>query len=214
MTKEALERFRAGVAKYGWYDYREGDDYDLAPLKDLDAQELDRVVADLEEKTAPDWPEVEVLKEVNTERSLALLRRWLTTPNIGCRVPAALVLIERGRMAAEEVEALILSWMPEAEIMNGLIALDRLIKRNLTDRVKAMVVWCARCGKLDARLHYAALAHFLYGVSATELEWGRRPFYFNLHDEATADAAYEKLCQDVRLSPAEVALAISGRPGH
>jgi hypothetical protein len=94
--------------------------------------------------------------------------------------------------------------MPEAEIMNGLVALDRLLKRYCSDRVKAMVVWCARHGKPDARLHYAALAHRLYGVTATELEWGRRPFYFQLKDEATADAAYEKLCLEVGLSPARV----------
>jgi hypothetical protein len=198
MPSTALATFLRSVNEYGWYQYREGEGYDLAALRQVPDEERARVIELMEAVADPDWIHVEVLDLIGTARCLEILRRWTELGRVVCRMCSLSALHRRKQVDEAFAEAVVLRALGEMTIVNGMTHVLEWAKVLPTPRVKRMVLWCSLHGHEDVRVHCAALAHHLYGVVDTDFDWSQRPLYLQFNDAKTAGPAYERLCRDVQ----------------
>ena len=197
MTSDAFAKFQKSIRDYGWYQYREGDGYDLEALRNITPSEAEQVIDQMEASTSPDWVAVEVLETIGTERCIKTLEKWTRTQGVICRMSSLSALHKRKMVDDINAEEIILKALSEATIINGMTRVLAWAKKVPTTKIKKKVLWCALHGHEDIRAHCAALAHYLYGVTKEEFEMNKRSFYFQFNDIKTVKSAYHQLCIDV-----------------
>ncbi len=197
MTGNAFQKFQKSIRDYGWYQYREGEGYDLEALRQITPVESEQVIDQMKAVASPDWVAVEVLETIGTDRCLKILKKWTMTQGVVCRMCSLSALHRRKIVDDIYAEKIVMKALSEATIINGMTRVLAWTKMVPTTKIKRKVLWCALHGHEDIRAHCAALAHFLYGVTKEDFDMDRKSFYLQFNNLETAKSAYRQLCIDV-----------------
>jgi len=199
---ETYQRFLESL-KIDFYKWHDGIGYDLDALRQLEPAEKAEAEKLFLRRGCQDWRDVEALNVLGTPPAIAELKAALTNPRFEIRISAADKLVHSGHITPADVERILVQTIPEVTIMNGLSFTFRLAEQFPTEAVRRVVLKTAMYGQDDARVHAAALAEYLYGVSKSSFDFERRDLYlrFNEKNPALRRAAYLELCRNVGVDP-------------
>ncbi len=198
-TGKAYDRFMESM-KIDFYKWHDGIGYDLDALNELDDRELQELEALLISRKDSDWRDVEALAALNTPPSIQALRDTLASPNRECRLMAARYLKDLN--IEDHIEEVVVRTLPETTIGDGMSYALMLAKLYPTENIRRQVLRCALIGKDDIRVHCAAMALFLYGVSKSEFDCDFKIIYeFHEKDVEARRRIFERLCAMVGVGP-------------
>lgn len=202
MTKSAFDKFRRSMS-IGYMEWHEGIGYDLDALSALDARELSAAEDLLLARHAADWRDIEALDHIGSSKALEELRRALGSKALDIRIEAARRLALRKLLSQGEIEAIVVTALATATILDGMVKTLDFAAAHPSPRVRSELLRCAVDGNEDIRAHAAALVHFLHGGSASAFDWKFRPLYlrFNSRDRTERLAAYRELCSLMGVAP-------------
>ena len=199
-TGKAYDRFMESM-KIDFYKWHDGIGYDLDALNELDNRELQEIESLLISRKDSDWRDVEGLAALNTPFSIQALRDTLSSPNRECRLMAARFLKDMN--IEDHIEEVVVRTLPETTIGDGMSYALMLAKLYPTENIRREVLRCALIGKDDIRVHCAAMALFLYGVSKSEFDTDFKVIYeFHEKDMEARGRIFERLCAMVGVNPA------------
>lgn len=195
MAAEDLARFCESM-NIGYMEWRDGIGYDLDALARLTPEEMSVAEDSIVQRGIRDWRDVEALIRIESPRAITEIESAVSSTDLNLRVAATAALERTGRLSAAQVESIILRTLPLVTIPNGMVRALRLAESHATKEVRRALLWNARHGNADIRVHAAALVHFLYGKSSSNFDWAHRPFYlrFGSADPDERERAYTELC--------------------
>ncbi|BCY17463.1 MAG: HEAT repeat domain-containing protein [Chloroflexi bacterium] len=201
-TGKAYDRFMESM-KIDYYKWHDGIGYDLDALNELDSSELKQVEDLLISRKDRDWRDVEALAALNTPGSIQALRDTLTSPNLECRLMAVRYLKDLG--IEDHIEEVIVQTLPQTSIGDGMTYALTLAKLYQTENIRRAVLRSAFTGKDDIRVHCAAMALYLYGISKSDFDKDFKIiFEFHEKDFNARKRIFERLCAMVRVNPVDV----------
>jgi hypothetical protein len=193
------DRFMESM-KIDYYKWHDGVGYDLDALNELDGDELKKVEDLLISRKDSDWRDVEGLAALNTPFAIQALRECLNSPNLECRLFAVRFLKEMN--IEDHIEEVLVRTLPETTIGNGLTYALYLAKMYTTDNIRHAILRCALTGNDDIRLHCAAMALYLYGISRSDFDTDFKIIYeFREKDISVRQGIFERLCAMVGVNP-------------
>lgn len=197
----ALERFHKSM-RIGYLEWHDGIGYDLDALIQMNNEDLRTIEALLISRKDRDWRDVEGLAALGTTRSVAALHECLHSSNNDVKLFAVKFL--REMEIADRVEEVVLETLPHTKIGEGMtFALD-LAEKYPTERIKQKVLWCSLNGNDDIRIHCAAMALYLYGVSTSNFDSNYRViFEFREPSRAKRLKSFFELCGYIGVDPEE-----------
>lgn len=199
---KAYERFMESM-KIDFYKWHDGVGYDLDALNEMNSAELQQVEDLLISRKDSDWRDVEALAALNTPFSIQALRDCLASPNVECRLFAVRFLKELG--IEDHIEELVVRTLPETTIGNGLTYALFLAKTYPTEKIRREVLCAALTGNDDIRLHCAAMALFLYGISRSDFDTEYKIIYeFREKELPVRRDIFARLCAMVGVNPDEL----------
>ncbi len=198
----ALQRFLKSM-RIGFIEWHDGISYDLEALKEMSPAELKTVEELILARKDSDWRDVETLAALNSPASIQALRECLYSPNLDARLFAARFLKEMG--IEERVEEVLLVTLPQTRIGEGMTYALALIEDYPSERLRRKVLWCSLEGNDSIRVHCAALALFLYGITTETFDTHFPIVYeFNEPQRARRVPFFEELCRMVHVDPADI----------
>ena len=199
---KAYDRFMESM-KIDFYKWHDGIGYDLDALNELDNREIRELEALLISRKDSDWRDVEALAALNTPFSIQALRDALASPNRECRLMAARFLKDMN--IDDHIEEVVVRTLPETTIGDGMSYALMLAKLYPSENIRREVLRCAQIGKDDIRVHCAAMALFLYGVSKSEFDYDFKIIYeFHEKDVEARRRIFERLCVMVGVDPSSI----------
>ena len=206
MASPDFLRFRASM-NIGYDEWRDGTGYDLEALQRLAEDERELAMKLLLARHAADWRDIEALDCLGSPRALAEIEDALDSRDITVRIHAAEALVQRKLLGDARIEAIILTALQSTTILDGMVTVLRFAEAHPTDRVRQKLLWCARHGHDDVRVHAAALADFLYGHASSAFDAASSPLYLRFGSQRPEErqAALIDLCGGIGVDPASVA---------
>jgi hypothetical protein len=199
---KAYDRFMESM-KIDYYKWHDGVGYDLDALNELNSTELKQVEDLLISRKDSDWRDVEALAALSTPFSIQALRDCLASPNVECRLFAVRFLKELN--IEDHIEEVLVRTLPETTIGNGLTYALYLAKTYPTEKIRRAVLRCALTGNDDIRVHCAAMALFLYGISRSDFDTEYKIIYeFHEKDLSVRQRIFARLCAMVGVNPADL----------
>jgi hypothetical protein len=188
----------------GYEQWHDGIGYDLEALGRLADDERQLALDLLVAQKAADWRDIEALDCLGSQEAIKHIEDGLKSKDITVRIEAAERLARRALLSDAKIESLIIDALDATTLLNGMVRALAFAEAHPTTNVRRKLLWCARHGHDDIRVHAAALAHFLYGGSSTAFDWSFRPLYlrFGSEDEKERQAALIELCRSVDVDPA------------
>jgi hypothetical protein len=201
-SKTPLQRFHQSM-RIGYLEWHEAIGYDLDALTQMSPYDLKTIEALLISRKDQDWRDVEALAALNTPRTIAALQECLHSNNNDVKLFAVKFLKEME--IADRVEEVVLETLPETKIGEGMtFALD-LAKTYPTERIRQKVLWCSLNGNDDIRIHCAALALYLYGVTTSDFDSSYAViFEFREPSRAKRLKPFIELCGLIGVDPVEL----------
>lgn len=201
-TGSAYDRFMESM-KIDFYKWHDGIGYDLDALNELDNHELKQVEELLISRKDSDWRDVEALAALNTPFSIQALRDTLASPNLECRLMAVRYLKDLN--IEDHIEEVVVRTLPETSIGDGMSYALMLAKLYQTENICRAVLRSALTGKDDIRVHCAAMALYLYGISKSDFDTDFKIIYeFHEKDLEARKRIFERLCAMVGVNPASL----------
>jgi hypothetical protein len=206
MPSADFVKFRDSM-NIGYEEWHDGIGYDLEALGRLAGEEQRAAETTLLGRGVADWRDVDALDCLGSPGALVALSAALSASDVNVRLQAAKRLHERKLLSDGELETLVIAALDSATISNGMVKILDMAEAHPTNAIRQKLLWCARHGHDDIRVHAAALVHFLYGQSTSAFDWANRPLYlrFGESDPSERDAALAELCRDIAVDPASVA---------
>ncbi|NSW54235.1 MAG: hypothetical protein HPY85_17165 [Anaerolineae bacterium] len=184
-----------------YYKWHDGIGYDLHALRQLRGAEQQQAEDLLVANRHRDWREVEALAALATPRAIQALHDCLESPNNDVCLFAARYLKEMG--IADCVEAVVVATLPRTRIGYGMTYALALARDYPGERIRETVLRCALHGNDDIRIHCAAMALHLYGVTEQEFDPAFPVIYaVGTQAEPQRRAAFAELCRLVGQDPA------------
>jgi hypothetical protein len=169
----------------------------------LNSADLKQVEDLLISRKDSDWRDVEGLAALNTPFSIQALKECLVSPDLECRLFAAKFLKEMN--IEDHIEEVVVNTLAQTSIGNGMTYALYLAKTYPTERIRQAVLRCTLLGNDDIRVHCAAMALFLYGVSKSEFDYDFKIIYeFHEKDFETRKQIFERLCAMVGVNPIDL----------
>ncbi len=198
----ALERFLKSM-NIGFIEWHDGIGYDLDALTEMPPAELNYVEKIILPRKDRDWRDVETLAALNTPASIQALKECLDSPNNDARLFAVRLLKEMN--IEDKIEEVILDILPKTKIGDGLTYALSLAEKYPTEAIRRKVLWCALNGHNDIRIHCAAMALYLYGVSTITFD-NRYPLIFEFREplRVLRLKPFRQLCSLVGVDPASL----------
>ncbi len=201
-TGNAYRRFMESM-NIDFYKWHDGIGYDLDALNELDNDELKELETLLISRKDSDWRDVEALAALNTPFSIQALRDTLTSPNLECRLMAVRYLKDLN--IEDHIEEVVVRTLPETTIGDGMSYALMLAKLYQTEKIRRAVLCSALTGKDDIRVHCAAMALYLYGVSKSDFDTDFKIIYeFHERDLEVRKQIFERLCAMVGINPVDL----------
>jgi hypothetical protein len=199
-----FDKFMASM-QIGYEQWHDGIGYDLEALAQVTGDERRQVEALLISRTDPDWRDIEALDQLGTPEALAYIERALQAKEITTRIEAAERLSARRILDDERMDRLILHWLDETTLSDGMTRVLSIATRHPSDAIRKKLLSLAVFGNEDVRIHAAALAHHLYGGTTETFDWNHRPLYlrFSSSSESERESALADLCSLIGVRPAD-----------
>lgn len=195
-----MQRFLQSM-NIGYIEWHDGIGYDMAALKQLYGAERDQAEEILIANKDRDWRDVEGLATLATPRAIQALHDCLHSTSSDVRLFAVRYLKEMG--ISDHVEEVLIETLPRTRIGYGMTYALALAKDYPSNRIRETVLRCALHGNDDIRIHCAAMALYLYGVTEKEFDREQQVIYeVGEKDEAKRLAAFRLLCRMVGEDPA------------
>ena len=201
MTERAdLSRFVSSM-NISYAQWRDGEGYDLEALSQLQGDDLRAAEDLLVARKLADWRDVEALDRIGSERAIAELMKGIESNDFTVRGEALVRLMIRRLLSDAQIDEAIVSALPSASLVNGLMKLLGLASSHRSPAVRKEVLRTALDGAEDARFHAAAAAHFIHGGSSSMSDMTFRPLYLRFSNEARSErvAAFRELCGLINL---------------
>jgi len=195
-----LRRF-ANSMNITYVQWRDGDSYDLDVLSQLEGVDLRAAEDMLIARNLADWRDVEALDRIGSERAIAEIKNAIESTNFDVRGEALVRLMIRGLVSDAQIDTAIVTALPTASLINGLIKILRVTSSHRSPAVRKELLRTALDGLADARFHAAAAAHYIHGGSASIADMRFRPLYLRFSSEARPErvAAFRELCSLINL---------------
>ena len=184
----------------GYMEWHDGIGYAIEEFPNMDDSQLQRIESILIERKDRDWRDVEALAALNTPAAAQALKDCLHNSNLEARLFAVRYLKELN--IQDSVEEVLLKTLPETTIGGGMTFALQLIESYPTERLKQLLLWCSQYGNKDIRIHCAALALYLYGVTDKAFD-GEQKIIFAFREENPEKRrpAFLELCRMVNVYP-------------
>ena len=121
-----FSEFMRSYNGYGWYDYREGVGYGVEELNGIDENEVIEIEKLILEKSQHDWPDVEVMLKLKTNRCIQALNDWMKLEEISISCHSMMALKKLHLVNDDLVIEKIKVWLPKLTILNGMVMVHRL----------------------------------------------------------------------------------------
>jgi len=198
-SSPAMTRFINSM-KIGYIEWHDGIGYDLEALKEFSPFELEYIETLLLSRKDADWRDVEALATLRTPAAIQALKDCLESPNLDCRLFAVRYLREMNIL--DRVDQVVVETLPLTKIGEGFSLALALAKDYPSEAIKGIVLWCCLNGNESIRVLSAAMALYLYGITADYYDTTHKiVFEFHEPDRDKRIEPFSRLCQMINIDP-------------
>jgi hypothetical protein len=200
---DAYKKFMAStIMDYEkWHD---GIGYDLDAFKQMTPAEQERVVAELKDKSNPDWRDVEIFEIAGTAEADAALRDALDHGPPEARLHAMETLASQGKLP--DVDERLAKMLDRVSAFDGLDPALRMAEEHRGPKVRMALLRGAKL-RPEVGVHYAAMLFYYAGITKEAFDWDHRPFFLRFGEDSSKEdrqAAFLELCERVGVDPKTV----------
>jgi hypothetical protein len=184
----------------GFIEWHDGIGYALDALKQFTPHELSFIENLHIQRKHEDWRDVEALAALRTPAAIQALKDDLVSPNYDCRLFAVRYLKEMEIL--DKVDQVVMATLPLTRIGDGMTLALSLAEDYPSEAIKNIVLWCCLNGNESIRVHCAAMALYLYGVTSVNFDVNQKIVYeFHEPDRAKRIEPFTRLCQMIKIDP-------------
>lgn len=192
----ALQRFLDSMA-IDYERWQDGIGYDIGALAEMTDEEREQLETLLLSRGVHDWRDVQALAALNTERSLAALRRAMESGALSATLAVAQQAPELTE--PDDQSAAIVTALEKAQWFEGLGPALDLAAENPAPAVMDALWRGLETRSGDVAVHFAALLAYLHRLASEPFDMQQRPFFltFNTDDLRERRAAIAELRQRI-----------------
>lgn len=177
----SLAGFLRSYNDYGWYLYRDGFGYDLTELTDLTDEEIQQIEKLVIKKSHPDWPDVEVLAHLKTDKCIKFLKKWMNSSDMALSCHSMRALTKLNVVDDESVINKIRFWIPRAPGIGEMSLISRLVNSYSEVNFDKELMIAITKGRKDLVGFFAALLLFRNGIIENPDGYWKNGIVNNIH---------------------------------